>query len=161
MVKWVQITRHQHFGFFALGLAFFFLQELPYIIMPLIPLETNPLMEMVDRSAFLNATEKILGVSSIILLLFLVRSDAKWFSLGTRKEIICFSVAMLAITGYFIGWIFYFNGYQGTVFMLCTLVALPPIYYSFLGLWRGNNALAVIGGLFLIAHLSNVGYNLN
>jgi hypothetical protein len=61
MVKWFKLTQHQYIGFFALGLAFFSLQELPYIIMPFIPLESNPLMEMTDKSAVLNAAEKALG----------------------------------------------------------------------------------------------------
>jgi hypothetical protein len=161
MVKWFKITRNQYLGFYAVGLLFFILQELPYIVMPLIPLEANPLMEMADRSAVLNAAEKILGVSSIIALLFIVRGDATPFSLKTTKEVVFFGVAVLAIAGYFIGWVFYFNGVQNLTLMLCTLVALPPVYYSFIGLWRGNTMLAVVGGLFFIAHMSNVWYNLH
>jgi hypothetical protein len=160
MVKWVKLTQNQYFGFYALGLAFFALQELPYIVMPLIPLQTNPLMEMADKSAVLNVLEKISGISCIIALLFLVRGDARLFSLKSAKEVVFFVVAMLAIVGYFVGWAFYFNGYQSIPLMLCTLVALPPVYYAFIGLWRGNPLLAALGGLFLVAHLSNVGYNL-
>jgi hypothetical protein len=93
-------------------------------------------------------------------MLFLVRGDAKWFSLKTTQEIAFFSVAIVAIAGYFIGWIFYFNGYQNLPLILCTLVALPPIYYSFIGLWRGNYVLAVVGGLFMFVHLANVWNNL-
>jgi hypothetical protein len=160
VVKWLRITQNQYLGFFALGLAFFILQELPYIIMPLISLAANPLMEMADKSAVLNIAEKALGVSSIIALLFFVRGDAKWFSLSGTKEIVFFCAAMLAIAGYFAGWALYFNGYQGVPLILCTLVALPPVYYAFIGLWRGNYVLAAIGGLFLIAHLANVWNNL-
>ena len=154
------MTQNQYLGFFALGLVLFALQELPYIIMPLIPLESNPLMEMQDKSAVLNAVEKALGVSCIIVMLFLVRGDAKWFSLSTLREIVCFSVAALAIIGYFAGWIFYYCGFQSLPLIICFLVALPPIYYAFIGLWRGNNALAVLGGMFLLAHISNVWNNL-
>ncbi|MDR1157539.1 MAG: hypothetical protein LBK75_04435 [Oscillospiraceae bacterium] len=161
MVKWLKLTQHQYIGFFALGLAFFVLQEMPYVIMPLIPLAANPLMEMADKSMILNAAEKTLGISCIVVLLFLVRSDSKWFSLDGTKEIVFFCLAMLAIVGYFTGWAFYFNGHQSLPLMLCTLVALPPIYYLFIGLWRGNGVLAVIGGLFFVAHISNVWYNLH
>lgn len=160
MVKWVKITRRQYIGFFALGLAFFVLQETPYIVMPLIPLESNPLMEMADKSAVLNAAEKALGVSCVIALLFLVREDDKWFSLSGAREVVPFCAVMLAIAGYFAGWAFYFNGYQSLPLMLCTLVALPPMYYSFLGLWRGNYVLAALGGAFLATHLANVWHNL-
>jgi hypothetical protein len=94
------------------------------------------------------------------LLLFLVRCDADWFSLSGTKEVVFFGVAVPAIVGYFIGWIFYWNGNQSLPLILGTLVALPPICYVFLGLWRGNTPLVIAGGLFLIAHLSNVWNNL-
>ena len=160
MAKWFKLTKNQYIGFFALGLAFFALQELPYIIMPLIPLTSNPLMEMQDKSALLNAIEKVCGISSIIIMLFLVRDDAKWFSLGTKREKSYFIAAIIAILGYFIGWVFYFIGFQSFPIILCTLVALPPIYYSLIGMWRRNHALAVCGGLFLVVHIANVWNNM-
>ena len=160
MVKWFRITQNQYLGFFALGLAFFVLQELPYIIMTLIPLQANPLMEMQDKSAVLNVIEKVLGVSCIIAMVFLVRVDSKWFSLSTSRERALFTIAMTAIIGYFIGWILYYCGFQSLPLILCSLVALPPIYYAFIGLWRGNNILAVLGFMFLLAHISNVWNNL-
>lgn len=160
MVKWFRLTKNQYFGLFLLGVAFFLLQELPYIVMPLIPLTTNPLMEMQDKSIILNALEKFLGISCIVVMLFLVRADAKWFSLNNLKEIAFFGVAMAAIVGYFIGWGFYFNGFQSLALIICTLVALPPLYYAFIGLWRKNYVLAVLGGLFMIAHISNVWNNM-
>ena len=160
MVKWIRITKNWYFGFFALGLAFFVLQELPYVVMPLISLSTNPLMEMQDRSLLLNAVEKIMGVSCIVIMMFLVRDDAKWFPLDTAMEKRFFGIAMLAIAAYFTGWIFYFNGFQSLSLMLCLLVAMPPIYYAFIGLWRKNYILAVLGGMFLLAHLANVWNNL-
>lgn len=160
MVKWFKLTQNQYFGFFALGLVFFFLQELPYIVMPLIHVKSNPLMEMQDKSVVLNMIEKGLGVACIVAMLFLVQSHSTWFSLSSPKEIVFFSLAAAAITGYFIGWVFYFSGYQSLPLILCLLVALPPIYYTFIGLWRGNSTLAVLGILFLAAHLLNVWNNL-
>jgi len=160
MVKWFNITQNQFFGLFALGIVFFVLQELPYIIMPLVHLQSNPLMEMQDRSAVLNVTEKVLGISCIVVMLFLVRGDAKWFSLSNQKEIAFFAIVMIALAGYYIGWIFYFNGFQSLPLILGLLCALPPIYYAFIGLWRGNYVLAVLGGIFLIVHTSNVWNNL-
>lgn len=147
MVKWLHVTKKQYLGFWACGLVFFILQKLPYIVMPLIPLETNPLMEMQDRSMVLNAIEK-------------TRSDAKCFSIDTVKEKIYLGAALLALTGYFTGWIFYYNGFQSLPLMLCSLVALPPLYYSFIGLWRRNYLLTALGGMFLIAHIANVWNNL-
>ena len=160
MVKWVKLSKNYYIGFFALGLALFVLQELPYIIMPLIPLLSNPLMEMQDKSLILNAIEKILGVSCIVVMLFLVRSDAKWFSLDTAMEKRFFCIAVLAIILYFTGWIFYFSGFQSLSLIMLLLVAMPPIYYAFIGLWRKNYVLAVLSGMFLLAHLANVWNNL-
>ena len=160
MVKWFGLTQNQYFGFFAIGLGLFALQQLPYIIMPFISMEANVLMEMQDKSALLNVIEKIFGVSCVVIMLFLVRGDSQWFSLSTKKEILFFSIAMLAITIYFSGWIFYFRGFQGLLLILCTLVAMPPIYYAFIGLWRGNHVLTVTGGVFLLVHLANVWNNL-
>lgn len=160
MIKLFKLTEIQYIGIFPLGFMFIILQELPYIIMPLIDLNTNRLMEMKDKSVFLNITEKVLGISCIFVMLFLVRGDAKWFSLATTKEAVFFSVAMIAIVGYFIGWIFYYRDFQSLPLILCTLVALPPIYYAFIGLWRKNYILSILGGIFLLVHISNVWNNL-
>jgi hypothetical protein len=46
MLKWLKISKRQYWGLFPLGFALITLQELPYIIMPLIPMNTNPLMDM-------------------------------------------------------------------------------------------------------------------
>lgn len=160
MVKWFRLTKNQYVGFFAVGLILFLLQELPYIVMPFISLDSNPLMEMQDASVILNLIEKVLGVSSIVTMLFLVHAEDKWFSLKTSKEKIYFGIAMAAIVGYFVGWIFYVNGFQSLPLMLCTLVALPPIYYALIGMWRRNYVLVVLGSLFFVAHVANVWNNL-
>jgi hypothetical protein len=160
MVKWFKITKNQYFGFFPLGVALLFLQELPYIIMPLIPLQNNILMDMEDKIAALNIAEKILGVSCIVVMFFLVRSDAKPFSLKNKRELIGFSTAAAALTCYYIGWIFYFQGFQSLALILIFLVAMPPLYYASIGLWLKNYTLSILGIIFLIVHISNVLVNL-
>jgi len=160
MVRWIELSKGYYIGFFAVGLVLFILQQLPYIIMPFLHIEVNPLMEMVDKSAFLNTLEKVLGVSCVIATIFLVKGDSLWFSLENTKEIVFFSAAMLAIAIYFVGWSFYFRGNHILALMLFALVAMPPIYYALIGLWRGNYILAHLGGIFLIAHLANVWNNL-
>lgn len=160
MVKWLRLTKNQYLGFFALGLVFFLLQELPYIVMPLIPLSANPIMEMQDKSVLLSIIEKVLGISCIVVMLFLVRGGARWFSLRTPREKLFFGVASGALLGYYVGWILYFCGRQSVALMLFALVAMPPLYYAFIGLWRKNYPLAVLGGLFLMAHMANVWNNL-
>jgi hypothetical protein len=95
-----------------------------------------------------------------MFLLFLVRNSADCFSLSGKSKRLFFTVAMLALLGYFIGWVFYWNGNHSLALILGALVALPPIYYASLGLWRGNTPLAVMGAVFLATHLSNVWNNL-
>ena len=160
MVKWVKVSKNQYLGFFALGIVLFIMQELPYVVMPFIPLEENLLMEMQDKSLILNVIEKALGVSCVVAMLFLVRGDVKWFSLSTLKEKAFFGMAVLSLFGYFTGWIFYYCGFQSIALILCSLVALPPIYYTFIGLWRKNRVLTILGCMFLFAHISNVWNNL-
>ena len=43
MVKWIKLFDNQYVGFWVLGLLLFFLQEIPYMVMPLFKLETNPI----------------------------------------------------------------------------------------------------------------------
>ncbi len=160
MVRWIKLTQHQSFGLFALGLLLFALQELPYMIMPLVPMETNVLTAMQDKSPMLNGLEKVLGIGCIVVMLFVVRNDTPWFSLRTSKEILFFCVAAAALLAYYIGWVFYFRGNQSLGIILGLLVAMPPLYYTFIGLWRGNTLLAVLGGAFLATHLCNVWTNL-
>jgi hypothetical protein len=49
MPKWIRLNKTYCIGLFALGFVALFLQELPYIIMPLVPFEASLLMEMVDK----------------------------------------------------------------------------------------------------------------
>ena len=51
MVRWVKIVGNQYFGFWVLGLVLFALQEIPYMLMPLFHLETNPIMNMTEAPA--------------------------------------------------------------------------------------------------------------
>ena len=46
MVRWIKLFRDQYLGFWALGLLLFALQEIPYMVMPMLHLETNPIMNM-------------------------------------------------------------------------------------------------------------------
>jgi hypothetical protein len=145
-----------YFGLFPLGFALIALQELPYIIMPLVPMNTNPLMEMADKLPWLNAAEKTAGVLCVLLMLFLVRDDAKWFALKSYAEKAGFFIALAALLCYYVGWAFYFTGRQSLAVMLGILVAMPPIYYAAIGLWRGNIPLFALGFVFLGAHIANV-----
>lgn len=144
-------------GFWMLGLLLFVIQEIPYMVMPFLKITSNPIMEMQDKSMFLSIGEKVLGSLCIAVMVFLVKENDKIFS--TEKKIY-FVLAMLVLLTYYVGWVLYFNGYQSVLFMIAFLVAMPPLYYTLIGLWRSNIILSVIGGLFLITHISNVWNNL-
>ena len=130
------------------------------MIMPIIPLETNPIMEMPTNSVFLDVCEKIFGVLSIAVMVLVVNKDNKFFSVKTKNEIAFFSVAVGLIVINFIGWILYFCGFQSVAVMITFIFLLPPLYYLFIGLWRKNYFLVAVAGIFFIVHLSNAFVNL-
>ncbi|MCL2489733.1 MAG: hypothetical protein FWF36_03255 [Propionibacteriaceae bacterium] len=160
MLRFVKLGGEQYLGLFVLGLVLFLLQELPYIVMPLIHLSSNPVMTMTEKAPVLNIIEKALMFGCVGVMLLLVRSDAKWFSLSTPKEILCFTVAMVALAGNFIGWGFYYTGHQNLVLIVVLLCAFVPVFYGFIGLWRGNWALAALSAAALIVHPLHVWINL-
>ena len=124
--------------------------------MPFIKSPNNPLMEMVRAYPILNILEKIAGVSTVIAMIFIINQDTSSFPFDSLKEKLSFLLIIILLLGYYIGWIFYFNGHQGLLLVITMLVALPPLYYSFIGLWRKNYILVILGIIFLFLHIANV-----
>ncbi|MCL2156844.1 MAG: hypothetical protein FWH54_02350 [Methanobrevibacter sp.] len=155
-IKWVKIYKNIWLGLFGLGFILFFIQEIPYLIMPFIKLANNPLMEMVDTYPLLNIFEKIIGISTVISMIFLVNSNTNEISHDLVKTRIFFSMSIISLLGYYIGWVFYFNGFQGLPIVLILLTGCAPLYYTSIGLWRKNYILVLLGILFLFVHLANV-----
>ena len=54
----------------------------------------------------------------------------------------------------------YFAGHQSLFVMMLFIVALPPLYYVAIGLWRQNTPLTVAGVGFLAIHFIHVWGNL-
>lgn len=160
MTKWLNLYGKQYLGFWALGLVLFVLQEIPYIIMPLFHPEKNPIMNMQESSLVLEVCEKILGVMCIVLMTFVVHGDAGFFSIKSGKEKLFFCVAMGILLMNFGGWYLYFTGHQSLAVMMIFIVALPPLYYVFIGLWRENIPLVAVGIAFLVVHFVHVLGNL-
>ena len=156
MIKWIKLYKNTWFGIFILGIVFILIQEIPYFIMPFIKLKSNPLMDMIATHSVLEILEKSLGISTIVSMVFIIDTNQKWFSLSSKKEKTLFFTSIALLFGYYIGWVFYFNGYQSLSLVLTLLVALPPLYYITLGLWRNNYITAILGILFFFAHLANV-----
>lgn len=143
-----------------LGLVLFALQEIPYMLMPLFHLETNPIMNMTETSAILDVCEKILGSLCIALMVFIVHKDATLFSITNAREKLFFTLAMVILLTNFFGWGLYFAGHQSIFVMLFFIVAMPPLYYVAVGLWRQNIPLVVTGAVFLAVHFFHVLGNL-
>ncbi len=160
MVKWFKIFGNQYFGFWSLGLVLFVLQEVPYMIMPFLKLSNNPIMEMPESSAVLNICEKIAGSLCIAFMTFIIRENCTFFSVGNGLHRIGFLCAVLVLLLNYTGWMLYFNGFRSITVMMLFLVALPPLYYIFIGLWRGNWALLMGGIIFEIVHFIHVLGNL-
>lgn len=160
MVKWVKIFENQYMGFWILGLVLFAVQEIPYMVMPLFRLETNPIMNMRESSALLDICEKILGSLCVALMTFVVHKNAVLFSVNEKTETVFFLLAAAVLLLNFFGWALYFTGHQSIFVMMFFIVLLPPLYYVFIGLWRKNTILTVAGSVFLIVHFTHVLGNL-
>lgn len=160
MFRFIKLFGNHYLGFWILGLALFAVQEIPYMIMPLFKLETNPIMNMKESSVILDMAEKVLGSLCIAFMMFIVDKNSKLFSVADGKEKLFFILTVLVLLLNYIGWAFYFGGHQSVFVMMFFIVLMPPLYYVFIGLWRNNTVLAVSGGIFLIVHFVHVLGNL-
>ena len=160
MFKWCKIAGNQFLGFWVLGIFLFLLQELPYLIMPLFDLKTNPIMNMQESSAFLNICENTLGALCIAVMMLIVQKNKPFFECGNGFERFGFAAAVSVLALNFFGWGIYFSGHQSAKIILIFLVVMPPLYYTFIGLWRRNWVLLFIGSLFTVVHFTHVYGNL-
>lgn len=161
MVKWIKLSDNQYLGFWFLGLLLFAIQEIPYMLMPLFHLETNPIMNMQESSVVLNICEKVLGSICIASMIFIVHKDAVLFSIDGKSDKLLFALAVITLLANFGGWALYFMGHQSITVMLFFIVLMPPLYYALIGLWRKNIFLAVVGFVFLLVHFLHVWSNLS
>ena len=161
MVRWFKLFGDQYLGFWVLGLVLFAVQEIPYMLMPLFRLETNPIMNMTETSAMLDACEKISGSLCIALMVFVVHRNATFFSVSDGREKLLFTLTVAILLINFFGWVLYFTGHQSLFVMMLFIVAMPPLYYIAIGLWRLNIPLAVTGAIFLVIHFIHVLTNLS
>lgn len=160
MVRWTKLFAEQYLGCWILGVALFALQEVPYMLMPLLKLTQNPLMNMRETSVVLDICEKILGTLCVVSMVFVVRKDVPFFQVGEGWQKAGFLLAIAVLLLNFAGWGLYFRGHQSVGVMLFFLVLLPPLYYACIGLWR-KNWLLLAGGIgFALVHVVHVYGNL-
>ena len=131
------------------------------MLMPLFHLETNPIMNMTETSTALDICEKFLGSLCIALMVFVIHKNAIAFSVSNGREKLFFALTVVILLANFFGWALYFTGHQSTFVMMLFIVAMPPLYYVAIGLWRQNTPLAVTGAVFLTVHFFHVLGNLH
>lgn len=158
MAKGIRWLGNQVLGFWHIGLLLFALQEVPYMVMPFLQSESNPIMHMQESSAGLNLTEKILGTLCVMAMVFLV--PEKPDPAADSRTGCGFCAAGVLLLNY-AGWGFYFAGHQSVAVMLFFIVLLPPLYYLLIGLWRRNTVLTVLAAAFGIVHFTHVWLNLH
>lgn len=154
-MKFVHLFKHYYLGISVIGIAAFVIQEIPYIIMPLIKLEPNPIMSMQNEIKWIGAAQGIFGVLSMVLLMLIVRDDVKVFPLATTKEQVFFLLTILMIAINFVGWAFYYAGHQYGWLIVLSQFAVVPLYYMFFGLWKSNYLLAGAAVPFFLIHTIN------
>ncbi|MCR5601138.1 MAG: hypothetical protein K6G33_10420 [Ruminococcus sp.] len=160
MFRFFKLFGEQYIGFWLLGLILFAVQEIPYMVIPLFRLGSDPIMHMKESSAVLDVLEKVLGSLCIALMAFVVHKDAEFFAVGSGSAKLFFWLAAAVLLLNFAGWGLYFAGHQTFFVMMFFIVLLPPLYYVFIGLWRNNIPLTAVGAVFLIVHFVHVWGNL-
>ena len=123
--------------------------------MPLINPASNPIMNMQNEIQWIEKIQGIVGMLSMILVMLVVRSDNQFFSIATTKEKVCFAITILMIIINFVGWAFYYLGYQYSWLIVISQFAIVPLYYLFFGLWKSNYLLVGTATVFFIIHTIN------
>ena len=155
MLKFIHLFKNYYLGISFIGIAAFVIQEIPYILMPLIKPVSNPIMNMQSEFKWMQTVQGIFGVLSMILLMLIVRDDVKLIPLDTAKEKIFLILMILMILINFIGWILYYLGYQYGWLIIISQFAVVPLYYLFFGLWKSNYLLVGAAVPFFIIHTIN------
>lgn len=155
MIRFLRLFKHYYLGISFAGIAAFVIQEIPYIVMPLINPSSNPIMNMQNGIKGLEIAQGVFGVLAMILLMMIVRDDVKAFSIVALKEKLFFFLTAAMILINFTGWAFYYMGYQYGWLIVMTQFAVVPLYYLFYGLWKKNYLLALTAVPFFVIHTVN------
>ena len=155
MLKFIHLFKNYYLGLSLIGIAAFVIQEIPYIVMPLIKPASNPIMNMHNEIKWIETVQGIFGMLSMILLMLIVRDDVKIIprETGRGKTLLFLTVLMILIN--FIGWTLYYTGYQYGWLIVISQFAVVPLYYLFFGLWNSNYLLVGTAIPFFIIHTIN------
>ena len=87
MLKFIHLFKNYYLGISFIGIAAFVIQEIPYIVMPLIEPVSNPIMNMQNEIMWIETVQGIFGMLSMILLMLIVRDDVFCCSLQFRQRV--------------------------------------------------------------------------
>lgn len=155
MVKFVHLFKNYYLGISLIGFLAFFIQEIPYMVMPFLHLEANPIMNLQNEIPWIEKTQGVLGMLSMLFLMLIVREDIPPFSVASAKETVFFAAAVFMLLLNFAGWILYDLGHQYGWLIVISQFAAVPLYYLFIGLWRSNFLLVGSASLFFLVHTVN------
>lgn len=155
MLKFIHLFKNYYLGISFVGIVAFVVQEIPYIIMPLIKPASNPIMNMTNEIKWIETVQGIFGALSMIFLIVIVRDDVKLIPRETIKDKVFFFVMVLMILINFIGWTLYYMGHQYGWLIVISQFAVVPLYYLFYGLWKSNYLLVGTAIPFFMIHTIN------
>ena len=155
MLKFIHLYKNYYFGISFIGIAAFVIQEIPYIVMPLIKPASNPIMNMTNEIKWIETVQGIFGILSMILLMLIVRDDVKLIPVETTKDKTFLFLTILMILINFIGWTLYYMGHQYGWLIIISQFAVVPLYYLFFGLWKSNYLLVGTAVPFFVIHTIN------
>ena len=142
-------------GISFIGIAAFVIQEIPYIVMPIIKPASNPIMNMTNEIRWIETVQSVFGMLSMILLMLIVRDDVKLIPRETAEDKTFLFLMLMMLLINFIGWILYYMGHQyGWLIIICQFAAVP-LYYLFFGLWKRNYLMVGTAVPFFVIHTIN------
>ena len=155
MLKFIHLYKNYFLGISFIGIAAFVIQEIPYIVMPFIKPESNPIMSMTSEIKWIETVQGIFGLLSMLLLMLIVRDDVKLIPIEPIKDKTFLFLTILMILINFIGWTLYYMGHQYGWLIIISQFAVVPLYYLFFGLWKSNYLLVGTAVPFFVIHTIN------
>lgn len=148
--KGLCIVKNLRLGFSLYGLLIVALQSLPNILWALWPPTPNALAGNASSLPFIEYGEHILGVSIVILLLFLGNRHLPPHKIPPGGWV---SAGFIAIALYWLCWLLYFCGIQPYP-LIYAMVVLPPFAFFSAGAAQKVWPVSLASVLFLAFHLS-------
>ncbi|MCR4786029.1 MAG: hypothetical protein K5847_05175 [Lachnospiraceae bacterium] len=154
-MKFTHLFKHFYFGISFIGISAFMIQEIPYIVMPLIKPASNPIMSMTSEIEWIETVQGLFGILSMVVLMLIVRDDIKPIPRETAKDkTFLFLMVMMILINY-VGWTLYYMGHQYGWLIMISQFAAVPLYYLFFGLWKSNYLLVGTAVPFFVIHTIN------